>query len=70
MCRLRRRKESLNVKTRKLGPVGGRIVAETIVGLLSYDSQSYVSQNPRWTPSQAINNVFGLRELIMTALSF
>lgn len=57
------------IKTRKLGPVGGRIVAETIVGLLAYDSQSYVSQNPRWTPSEAINGVFGLRELIASALS-
>jgi hypothetical protein len=54
----------------RLGPVGGRIVAETIVGLLTHDSQSYVSQNPLWTPSQAIHNRFGLRELIKTALSF
>ena len=45
-----------------------RIVAETIVGLLAYDSQSYVSQNPRWTPSQAMNDKFGLRELIASAL--
>jgi Animal haem peroxidase len=57
------------IKTRKLGPVGGRIVAETIVGLLAYDSQSYLSQNPLWTPSQAMNDVFGLRELVASALS-
>jgi Animal haem peroxidase len=57
------------IKSRKLGPVGGRIVAETIVGLLAYDSHSFVSQNPLWTPSQAINGTFGLRELIKTALS-
>jgi hypothetical protein len=56
------------IKTRKLGPVGGRIVAETIVGLLAHDSQSYVSQNPLWMPSQAIRGKFGLRELIQTAL--
>ena len=56
------------VKTRKLGPVGGRIVAETIVGLLVHDSQSYVSQNPLWKPSQGKNGHFGLRELIQTAL--
>jgi hypothetical protein len=58
------------IKTCKLGPVGGRIVAETIVGLLTYDSQSYVSQNPAWKPSQAINGSFGLREFIMAAISF
>jgi len=57
------------IKTRKLGPVGGRIVTETIVGLLIHDSQSYVSQDPLWTPSQVINGTFGLRELIATALS-
>jgi heme peroxidase len=57
------------IKTRKLGPVGGRIVAETIIGLLSYDSQSYVSQNPLWTPWEAISGTFGLRELIKAALS-
>ena len=56
------------IKTRKLGSVGGRIVAETIVGLLAYDSQSYVSQNPLWTPSQAMNDKFGLREFIASAL--
>jgi hypothetical protein len=58
------------IKTRKLGPVGGRIVAETIVGLLVNDSQSYLSQFPLWKPSRAINGEFGLRELINIALSF
>ena len=56
------------VKTYKLGPVGGRIVAETLVGLLAYDSQSFLSQDPLWKPSLAINGRFGLRELIATAL--
>jgi hypothetical protein len=58
-----------SIKTRRLGPVGGRIVAETFIGLLAYDSDSYLCQNPLWTPSQAINGVFGLRELIATAIS-
>jgi Animal haem peroxidase len=56
------------IKTRKLGPVGGRIVAETVVGLLLGDSSSYLSQNPLWTPTMAIDGVFGLRELIAAAL--
>lgn len=34
----------------KLGAVGGRIVMETLVGLLLNDSQSYLSQDPNWTP--------------------
>ena len=57
------------IKTRRLGPVGGRIVAETFAGLLLGDSSSYLSQNPLWTPTMAVNGVFGLRELIASALS-
>jgi len=53
---------------RKLGPVGGRIVAETFAGLLIGDSSSFVNQNPLWRPSLAVNGVFGLKELIDTAL--
>jgi hypothetical protein len=56
------------IKTRQLGPVGGRIVVETFAGILLSDGSSYLSQNPLWTPSLAINGVFGLRELIATAL--
>jgi hypothetical protein len=33
-----------------LGPVGGRIVAEVLVGLLAADPQSYLRQWPAWTP--------------------
>jgi hypothetical protein len=56
------------IKTRKLGPVGGRIVAETFVGILLADSHSMLSLNPLWEPSLKINGVFGLRELILRAL--
>jgi hypothetical protein len=55
-------------KTRKLGPVGGRIVAETFVGILLGDSSSFLAQDLLWKPSLAVNGVFGLRELILTAL--
>src|SRR3954452_4257325 len=34
-----------------LGPVGGRIVAEVMVGLVSGDRQSYLRQDPDWTPT-------------------
>ena len=66
---LRTTKGVKHIKTRKLGPVGGRIVTETFVGILMADSQSYLAQDPLWTPSLAINGKFGLRELIATALS-
>jgi hypothetical protein len=35
-----------------LGPVGGRIVAEVLVGLLEGDPSSYLSQEPGWRPSE------------------
>ncbi|HUQ26538.1 MAG TPA: peroxidase family protein, partial [Burkholderiales bacterium] len=36
---------------RHLGAVGGRIVAETLVGLAWYDHFSYLFQMPLWTPA-------------------
>jgi hypothetical protein len=60
-----------HIATRQLGPVGGRIVAETFVGLLLADSSSYVSLNPLWAPTAYMQHgVFGLRELIAAALDF
>jgi hypothetical protein len=35
----------------RLGPVGGRLVAEVFLGLLVGDNQSYLSLDPHWTPS-------------------
>jgi hypothetical protein len=35
-----------------LGPVGGRIVAEVLVGLVEGDPASYLRQNPRWSPAR------------------
>ena len=59
-----------SVKTRRLGPVGGRIVAETFIGLLLADSTSYFCMNPIWKPSKAnAQGRFGLREFVKTALS-
>ena len=33
-----------------LGPVGGRIVAETLIGLLRADPASYLNVDPRFKP--------------------
>lgn len=38
---------------KKLGPVGGRIVAEVFAGLLKGDPLSYLNVNPGWTPDDA-----------------
>jgi hypothetical protein len=35
-----------------LGPVGGRIVAEVLVGLLEGDPSSYLSVKPKWYPRE------------------
>ena len=34
-----------------LGPVGGRIVAEVLLGLLQTDPGSYLATQPRWRPT-------------------
>jgi hypothetical protein len=36
---------------RRLGPVGGRIVGEVIIGLLQLDRNSYLSFDPGWRPT-------------------
>ena len=33
-----------------LGEVGGRIVAEVLVGIAAHDHMSYLTQDPKWTP--------------------
>jgi hypothetical protein len=35
----------------RLGPVGGRIVAEVLIGLLQNDPGSYVAAAPNWRPT-------------------
>ena len=60
--------QMMQIATRKLGPVGGTIVAETFLGLLRVDSSSYLTLDPLWQPPLAVNGVFGLREMMMYAL--
>jgi hypothetical protein len=42
-----------------LGPVGGRIVTETLIGLLRADPTSYLSLYPRFTPFLGDDLTFG-----------
>ena len=34
----------------RLGPVGARIVAEVIIGLMQGDNKSFLTQEPDWRP--------------------
>jgi hypothetical protein len=51
----------------RLGPVGGRIVAEVIIGLIQGDSQSYLRQDPDWTPTYGPNESFTTVDLLKAA---
>jgi hypothetical protein len=52
---------------RHLGPVGGRIVGEVLYGLIEGDSQSYLSQDPEWTPTYGSGNSFEMTDLLTKA---
>jgi hypothetical protein len=56
------------VKSKLLGPVGGRIVAETFAGLLVSDSQSFLGQDPNWTPTIGDGKTFGLKQFVEYAI--
>ncbi len=50
-----------------LGPVGGRIVAEVIIGLISGDNQSYLRQDPNWVPTYGSSGSFTMVDLLQAA---
>ena len=52
---------------KRLGPVGGRIVAEVMIGMLQGDPSSYLNQEPDWTPDLAINGRFSMVDLLRFA---
>lgn len=56
----------------RLGPVGGRIVGEVILGLLMADPTSYLSAEPGWRPvlptrSGAVNGTFRMIDFLTYA---
>ena len=59
-------KESVTISTPRLGPVGGRIVAEVFLGLMFGDSNSLLSLDPNWQPKAGAN--FALRDFVKYAL--
>lgn len=46
-----KKKKKVSLGGRHLGPVGGRIVAEVLIGLVMKDTQSYLAQTPVWKPT-------------------
>jgi Animal haem peroxidase len=48
----------------RLGPVGGRIMAETLVGLLQRDPNSYLYLNAAWKPTPPIAPTTGKFEFV------
>jgi Animal haem peroxidase len=50
-----------------LGPVGGRIVAEVMIGLIRGDGQSYLRQEPDWTPTYGPAGSFATTDLLNAA---
>jgi hypothetical protein len=52
---------------KSLGAVGGRIVAEVMIGLLQGDPTSYLNQAPDWSPDLAVNGRFSMVELLRFA---
>ena len=59
-------KENVTNTTPRLGPVGGRIVAEVFLGLMFGDGTSLLSLNPEWQPKQGAG--FALRDFVNYAL--
>lgn len=53
----------------RLGKVGGRIVAETLLGLLWHDSTSYLRQAPNWNPEFKGMEIRTIGQLLKIALN-
>ncbi len=52
---------------KRLGPVGGRIIAKVFIGLLEGDHLSYLTQDPGWTPTLVTNGNFTMTDLLHVA---
>jgi len=57
-----------NLVGTRLGPVGGRLVAETLIGLILADSHSFLAQDPNWVPTAGCAGAdFGFESLLKVA---
>ncbi len=59
-------KKAVTVSTPRLGPVGGRLVAEVFLGLLFGDNNSFLSQAPFWQPEKKPD--YALKDFVNYAL--
>jgi hypothetical protein len=53
----------------QLGPVGGRIVGEVLVGIIDADPESFLSVEPEWQPTLPARGAggFGLADILVPA---
>jgi hypothetical protein len=58
--------ENVTIKTPRLGPVGGRLVAEVLLGLLFGDPHSLLTLDPCWQPSGG--PAYALKDFVKYAL--
>jgi hypothetical protein len=58
--------EVKTIQTPRLGPVGGRIVAEVFLGIMFGDPHSLLSQEPDWHPAAGVN--YTLKDFVKYAL--
>ncbi|MDQ3612125.1 MAG: peroxidase, partial [Actinomycetota bacterium] len=61
------REAQVQASGERLGEVGGHIVAEVLIGLVRGDSQSYLRQDPDWTPTYGTNGSFTIVDLLRAA---
>jgi hypothetical protein len=59
-------RESVTINTPRLGPVGGRIVAEVFLGLMFGDRTSLLNLHPTWKPNGDAG--YGLKDFVRYAL--
>jgi hypothetical protein len=52
---------------KRLGPVGARIVAEVMIGLIEGDPTSYLVQDPEWRPEYGTDDSFNTTDLLTKA---
>lgn len=61
------REAETKAEGRRLGPVGGRIVAEVLIGVLEGDDSSYLRQDPDWEPTLGRDGDFTIADLLRVA---
>ena len=61
------READVMADAKRMGPVGGRIIGEVMIGLLQGDAMSYLNQEPDWVPELTGNGNFTMVDLLRFA---